>query len=119
MAEPRKITPAEFIAAVNAYAQTAHAVAQARGFYKGPRRNVGEALLECVHELTAAHRLYVRRGQPLAEIKHDADRVRGFPVKISRAIVRLLDLSAHLNVDIGHAIAAELSRSSRRTRHDE
>lgn len=77
-----------------------HALAKEKGWWPDGERNVGEALLLVISELTEAFE-HIRNGHAPNDSFYDMHRKPdGFPVEIVDALVRLFDLSGGLGIDL-------------------
>lgn len=103
---------------LNHAADMIHKVAKEAGWWsdletgKPKERNVGELLMLCVSELAEAMEAH-RKG--LMDDKLPAR--SGIEVELADTLIRIFDMAAGLNLDIGGAVAEKLEYNQRRADH--
>lgn len=89
-----------------------HGVAVECGWWRKPNRNVGEMLMLCVSELAEGME-GARKGLMDDHLPHRSM----LEVELADAVIRIMDMSGGLGLDIGGAIAEKLAYNTQREDH--
>lgn len=108
---------------LNALAIQAHLIAREKGWYNGKTRNIGELIALMHSELSEAleHSRKLRPGE-LRKIFYTSDlyggyktrptgsyvKPDGFAVELADCLIRILDASEHLKIDIDKAVKVKM-----------
>ena len=89
-----------------------HGIAVECGWWRQPNRNVGEMLMLCVSELAEGME-GARKGLKDDHLPH-RDMLE---VELADAVIRIMDMSGGLGLDIAGAIAEKLAYNTQRADH--
>lgn len=81
-----------------------HAAQVNQGFYNGPL-NIDRLLLLITGEVAEAHEELRSNSNPHHVYYREDGKPEGFSIELADVLIRLLDLAAALNIDIGAAVA--------------
>lgn len=84
--------------------QEVYETAAAHGWWEDKNPNIAEKLMLIVSELAEALE-DLREGKELDEVVIlDSGKPVGFPTELADAVIRIMDLSEHLGIDLGAVI---------------
>ena len=97
---------------LNSLAAEAHAIAVEKGWYERPR-DVPELIALCHSELSEALECW-RHLQDEIDLEtpktFDSEpKPVGFPIELADAIIRIVDMAAHLGVDLDAAVKVKMA----------
>jgi NTP pyrophosphatase (non-canonical NTP hydrolase) len=98
---------------LNDLAATIRAVSASKGFAPPSTNNINEKLLLVISEICEAQN-ELRDGRELTEIYQVEGKPEGFPIEIADAIIRLLDITYSLNINISDAIELKIKYNNSR-----
>lgn len=98
---------------LNELAKSIHDCAVRHGWWDG-NRPMGDVIANIHSEITEAWEFY-RSGMPLNEVHYsENNKPDGFPIELADTIIRILDLSARLGLDMDALIAEKQAYNEKR-----
>ena len=99
---------------LNALAARAHDTAKRKGWYD-QTRTIPELLMLVVSELSEALEEARKPDARWGEVYYgDNDKPEGLPIELADAIVRIVDMAAHLGIDLDEAVRLKMAYNERR-----